>query len=71
MLRRQRLANGSFGELEKIGSALTIDEQVMSLGAQLAQEKIKNIQKDMLINSLGTTITQLKLEVMEMKGSGE
>ncbi|WP_042472763.1 XkdW family protein [Bacillus ndiopicus] len=68
MLRRRRLPDGSFGELEKVGDALTTDEQVMSLGAQLAQEKIKNMQKDLLINSLGTTVTQLKLEVMSLKG---
>jgi len=71
MLRRKRLEDGTFGELEKLGNGLTTDEQVMSLGAQLAQEKIKNMQKDMLINSLGATVTQLKFEVMSMKGGGE
>lgn len=71
MERRKRLADGSFGELEKVGSGVTTDEQVMSLGAQLAQEKIKNIQKDILINSLGATVTQLKFEVMSLKGGGE
>ncbi|QDQ03387.1 D-alanyl-D-alanine carboxypeptidase [Lysinibacillus fusiformis] len=59
------------GELEKIGSIPTTAEQVMSLGEQLAQEKVKNIQKDLLINNLGSQLTQLKLDVISMKGGGE
>uniref|UniRef100_UPI003905B140 XkdW family protein n=2 Tax=Lysinibacillus TaxID=400634 RepID=UPI003905B140 len=50
------------------GTGLKLDEQVSSLGEQLAQEKIKGIQKDLLINSLGQTVTQLKLEMLAMKG---
>lgn len=71
MLRRKRLPDGTFGELEKVGTIPTTDEQVKSLGEQLAQEKVKNIQKDLLINSLGLQLTQLKLEVISMKGGGE
>ncbi|OCX63708.1 hypothetical protein BFM98_12700 [Lysinibacillus sp. AR18-8] len=56
------------GQPVKVGTGLRIDEQVSSLGEQLAQEKIKGIQKDLLINSLGETVTQLKLEVMALKG---
>lgn len=60
------------GPLEKIGSIPTTEEQVMSLGEQLAQEKMKNIQKDLLINNFGSQLTQLKLDVISMKvGGGE
>ncbi|QDQ03139.1 hypothetical protein FOH38_23345 [Lysinibacillus fusiformis] len=68
MLRRRRLPDGTLGELEKVGSIPTTEEQVMSLGEQLAQEKVKNIQKDHLINNLGSQLTQLKLDVISMKG---
>lgn len=71
MYRRKRLPNGGWGELEKVGSIPTTEEQVMSLGEQLAQEKMKNIQKDLLINSLGSQLTQVKLDVISMKGGGE
>ncbi|MDD1504237.1 XkdW family protein [Lysinibacillus sp. CNPSo 3705] len=65
---KQRNKDGSIGEPIKIGTGLSIDEQVSSLGEQLAQEKIKGVQKDLLINSLGQTVSQLKLKVMTLKG---
>lgn len=65
---KQRNKDGSFGEPIKIGTGLSINEQVASVGEQLAQEIIKGIQKDLLINSLGETVTQLKLEMMVLKG---
>lgn len=65
---KQRNEDGTLGEPIKIGTGLNIDEQVASLGEQLAQEKIKGIQKDLLIKSLGETVTQLKLELMALKG---
>lgn len=71
MYRRKRLSDGSLGELEKVGSIPTTEEQVMSLGEQLAQEKMKNIQKDLLINNMGAQLAQLKLDVISMKGGGE
>lgn len=72
MQRRRRLPDGSWGPLEKVGSIPTTEEQVMSLGEQLAQEKMKNIQKDLLINNLGSQLTQVKLDVISiMKGGGE
>lgn len=71
MLRRKRLLDGTLGELEKVGTIPTTEEQVLSLGEELAQEKVKNIQKDLLINSLGTQLTQLKLDMISMKGGGE
>lgn len=64
----QRTENGDLGQPIKIGTGLKLDERVSSLGEQLAQEKIKGIQKDLLINSLGQTVTQLKLEMLAMKG---
>jgi len=67
---KERSEDGSLGQPVKIGTGLKLDEQVASLGEQLAQEKIKGIQKDLLINSLGETVTQLKLEVMLLKGGG-
>lgn len=70
MLRRKRLPGGELGPLEKVGSLPTTEEQVMSLGEQLAQEKMKGIQKDLLINNLGSQLTQLKLDVISMKGGG-
>lgn len=65
---KKRVEDGTLSEPVKVGTGLKLDEQVASLGEQLAQEKIKGIQKDLLINSLGTTVTQLKLEVMALKG---
>lgn len=65
---KQRESDGSMGQPVKVGTGLKLDEQVSSLGEQLAQEKIKGIQKDFLINSLGQSVTQLKLEMLAMKG---
>lgn len=65
---KQRESDGSIGQHVRVGTGLSIDEQVLSLGEQLAQEKIKGIQKDLLINNLGQTVTQLKLEMLAMKG---
>lgn len=70
MLRRRRLPDGTFGELEKVGTIPTTEEQVMSLGEQLAQEIVRNIQKDILLNNLGTQLTQLILDMISMKGGG-
>ncbi|AVK85327.1 D-alanyl-D-alanine carboxypeptidase [Lysinibacillus sp. B2A1] len=70
MLRRRRLPDGTFGELEIVVTIPTTEEQVMSLGEQLAQEKVKN-QKDILINNLGTPLTQLKLDMISMNGGGD
>ena len=70
MERRPRLPDGSFGELEKVGTALTTDEQVAALGMQLAQEKINSMQKDAVINGLGSQVAVMKLEIMQLKGGG-
>lgn len=71
MKRRKRLPDGTFGELENIGSDPTTEEQVAALGFQLAQEKINNIQKDAVINGLGAQVAMLKIEMMQLKGGGE
>nr|WP_265575185.1 XkdW family protein [Clostridium botulinum] len=41
---------------------------LQSLGQQLTQEKIKNMQKDAIINNLGKELTQIKLEILQNKG---
>lgn len=41
---------------------------VGALGQELAMEKIKNMQKDMLISSLGQKVALLTLEVIQLKG---
>lgn len=68
MQRRERLPDGSFGELKKIGSTPSTSEQVAALGVQLATEKLANIKKDAIINGLGAQVAQLKLEVITLKG---
>lgn len=68
MERRKRLPDGTLGDLEKIGSALTTNEQVAALGMQLIQEKLANMKKDSVINGLGAQVAQMKLEIMQLKG---
>lgn len=46
----------------------TLYENVKSLGEQLAQEKLKNIQKDATISQLGQEIASIKLELINIKG---
>lgn len=70
MERRKRLQDGTFSELENIGTKPTTDQQVAALGMQLAQEKINSMQKDAIINGLGAQVAQMKLEIMQLKGSG-
>lgn len=47
---------------------LNFEEQLKSLGEQLAQEKLKNIQKDATISQLGQELAKLKLEVIQIQG---
>jgi hypothetical protein len=75
VVRRKRLADGTFGPPEKVFDGFTESEQIDSLGQQLALEKIKGVQKDItinsleqLINSLGPQVSQLKIELMLLKG---
>ncbi len=46
----------------------TIEDTVKSLGEQLAQEKLKNMQKDMTISQLGQELASIKLDVISIKG---
>lgn len=68
MQRRKRLLDGTFSELENIGTKLTTDQQVAALGIQLAQEKMNSMQKDAIVNGLGAQVAQMKLEIMQLKG---
>lgn len=70
MERRKRLPDGTLSDLENIGSKLPIQEQVGMLGMQLTQEKIANMQKDVVINGLGMQVAQMKLEIITLKGGG-
>lgn len=67
VLRRKRLPDGSLGELEKVFEGFTETEKVEALGTQLAEERIKNLQKDFVISSLGQELSKLKIEVMMLK----
>lgn len=44
------------------------ETQLQSLGFLLAQEKIKNIEKDAKLEQLGQELADLKIEVMALKG---
>lgn len=44
---------------------------IQSLGAELANEKIKSMAKDTAIQILGGEIAHLKLQIMQMKGGVE
>lgn len=43
-------------------------DTVNQLGQELAQEKLKGIQKDIIIDSLGQQLTLMKLDIMALKG---
>lgn len=65
---KKRLDDGTFGLLEKLGSGMTDKERASLLGEQLSQEKISSFQKQILINTLGSELTALKIQVLMMKG---
>lgn len=71
---RERHADGSLGEPVKKFSGLTNDEQLEMMGMQLAFEKLANMQtnaeKDMIIDSMGAQLVQLRIEMMALKGGG-
>lgn len=52
----------------------TLDEQIELLGMQLSIEKLTNMQlnqeKDLLIDSIGAELAQLRIELITMKGGG-
>ncbi|WP_110113282.1 D-alanyl-D-alanine carboxypeptidase [Bacillus sp. CGMCC 1.16541] len=43
------------------------EQQLQAIGIELAQEKIKNAQKDSVIQMLGREVAMLKIEVMTLK----
>ena len=53
------------GKLVKIGSGFTLDEKITSFGEQLAQEKMKSIQKDFMVNNLGEQLAQEKMKSIQ------
>ncbi|MGD6845221.1 hypothetical protein ACQCVH_22215 [Bacillus infantis] len=63
-----RNQNGELGTLQKAFSGLTKDEQIATLGQQLALAKLKDIQREALLNSVGQQVSLLKIEVMQLKG---
>lgn len=73
MRRRKRLPDGTLGPYESVfGNEPSPDEQIELLGAQLAQEKIVNMQnqaeKDAIIDSMGEQFVQMRLELIALKG---
>ena len=47
---------------------IATNEQVKALGMLISQEKIKNIQKDTIINGLGKQLTDLKIQIIKLQG---
>lgn len=45
------------------------DQQLQNLGLSLTQEKIKNVQKEAMINNLGQELAGLKIEILKLKGA--
>jgi hypothetical protein len=43
-------------------------ETVNNIGEELAQERLKNTRKDIVINNLGQEVSKLKLEIIQLKG---
>jgi hypothetical protein len=43
-------------------------ETINNIGNELAQERLKNTKKDIVINNLGQEISKLKLEIIQLKG---
>lgn len=54
--------------VNKIQKEKEDDNTLQSLGQQLAQEKLKNIQKDVVIDGLGQQVANLKLQVIQLQG---
>lgn len=68
MRRKRLLPNGTYSEFEDAFGKLSPEEKVSSIGQELAIEKIKNMQKDSLINNLGQQVALLKIELLQLKG---
>lgn len=64
MERRVRLPDGSFGELEKIGSSETPEEKVERLEATNAQLAYESAMKDLKIEDLSSNQAELTYQLM-------
>jgi hypothetical protein len=43
-------------------------ETLQKLGQKLAEEKLKNMKKDAIINNLGKELSKIKLDMLQIKG---
>ncbi|MGG1660563.1 hypothetical protein [Brevibacillus sp. NRS-1366] len=75
MLSRAEQIQGltlSKSEFEQLLFGKTAEEQLQetlgTMGQELAEEKIKNIQKDAVIQALGQELASIKLEWIQRKG---
>lgn len=59
---------GKIGEIKKEAKRLEVETAIQEVGQRLAQEKLKNMQKDAIIGSMGKQLAELKLDMIEMKG---
>lgn len=46
----------------------SLQEQISSLGQTVAQEKLKNMQKDSTIEQLGQELAKVKLDLIKLQG---
>lgn len=46
----------------------SLEDRILFLGEELAQEKLKNIQKDSTISQLGQELTSTKLQLIQIQG---
>ncbi|MFM9533632.1 MULTISPECIES: hypothetical protein [Lysinibacillus] len=65
---RERDKYGNLKPPTKIFSGPTEKETIAALGPQLAQEKLDNMQRDIVINGLGAQLARMKIEIMQLKG---
>lgn len=49
----------------------SIPNAIDVLGQELAIEKLRGTQKDIIIDSFGQKVTQLTLDIMQLKGGAE
>ncbi len=68
---KHRGEDGKLIEPVQVGSTPKIEDRIAEIGMQLTQEKLANMQKDAIIDSLGAQVAQMKLEIMALKGGGE
>ena len=79
---RRLQPDGTRGPWEYVGTGETPEEKIArlekekeelkvytaALGQTLTEEKITNIQKDMLLQGLGQEVAALKIELITLKG---